>query len=58
MTIKLEYLKGSKEMASASPRLKDVDCRMWNIMTKTHARYRSTLGLQGLKELGILKGGK
>lgn len=54
MTIRLEYLKGSKEMADASPSLRGVDCRMWNIMTKTHPRYRATLGLAGLQELGIV----
>ena len=56
MTIKLEYLKGSKEMSLMSPRLKDIDCRQWNIITKTHPRYRATLGVAGLKELGVIYG--
>jgi hypothetical protein len=55
MTIKLEYLKGSREMSDQNPALKDVDCRMWDIKTKSHPRYRGTFGLAGLKELGILR---
>jgi hypothetical protein len=55
MTIKLEYLKGSREMSEMSPRLKHIDCRQWNIVTKSHPRYRATLGLAGLKDLGIVR---
>lgn len=54
MTIKLEYLVGSKEMAADFK--VNADTRMWNIITKTHPRYRATPGVAGLTELGILRG--
>jgi hypothetical protein len=54
MTVKLEYLVGSREMSDQSPSLKNVDCRMWNIKTKTHPRYQGTFGVAGLKEIGVI----
>lgn len=55
MSIHLEYLVGSKEMSAQSPMLSGIDTRMWNIVTRTHPRFRGTFSILGLKELGIVR---
>lgn len=49
---KLQYLKGSKEQAVEFG--VEFDTRLWNVLDPNSPRYKSTVSLSTLKELGIL----